>query len=415
MINLRNQGDYPITMKIKGALVPFASMGASAFTSTLGTAAKYALLGYSGITNVGPSVVTNGDIGAGTGSTAITGFPPGSVVPPAVIDQSDVGAAQTALAAAITVFETTATTATLSTADMGGQTVGGGGAGVYRTGVYVSASTISIATPITLDAQGNSAATFIFYATTALTQAAAGTITLINGAQPQNVVWVLGSSWTTVGPGAVTVGNILAHTSITLGGGYFNGRALANTGAVSISGQTQVAGLGTGTSTAPSAAQSANSYDYSAPLPFNCILKAVWAYEKAPGYGAGQDQVDLLYGPAGSAPTTLLNAGNYMFNFPSTATAGVPATGIIPITVGTAVAGTVSATLGGYGVGNFTTTVGNPPVFARGGILAIQVQSVSSTLAGSDLDVVVEVARSRQGYGWDPTETGTYGQDSDIF
>jgi hypothetical protein len=144
-------------------------------------------------------------------------------------------------------------------------------------------------------------------------------------------------------------------------------------------------------------------------------LKAVWAYEKAPGYGAGQDQVDLLYGPAGSAPTTLLNAGNYMFNFPSTATAGVPATGIIPITVGTAVAGTVSATLGGYGVGNFTTTVGNPPVFARGGILAIQVQSVSSTLAGSDLDVVVEVARSRQGYGWDPTETGTYGQDSDIF
>lgn len=65
--------------------------------------------------------------------------------------------------------------------------------------------------------------------------AAAGTITLANGAQAGNVYWVAGSSFTSVGPGSVTVGNILAHTSVTLGGGTLNGRALANTGAVSMS------------------------------------------------------------------------------------------------------------------------------------------------------------------------------------
>ena len=66
------------------------------------------------------------------------------------------------------------------------------------------------------------------------------------------VVWVVGSSWTTVGPGAVTVGNILAYTSVTLGGGSVNGRVLANNGAVTIATATtfQMPTGGSGTSTA---------------------------------------------------------------------------------------------------------------------------------------------------------------------
>src|SRR5208282_5787328 len=48
-----------------------------------------------------------------------------------------------------------------------------------------------------------------------------------NGAQAANVVWVVGSSWTSITP-STTVGNILAVTSITLGGGTLQGRALAS-------------------------------------------------------------------------------------------------------------------------------------------------------------------------------------------
>lgn len=162
------------------------------------------------------------------------------------------------------------------------------------------------------------------------------------------------------------------------------------------------------------------SYDFSQQIPFNSTLKAVWAYEKTPGYsaqaGTGGDQVDLQYGPAGVAPTTLLNAGNFMFIFPTLATTAASSTanGIIPVTLGIASSGTVSATLGGYGVGNFTTTVGNPPILARGGIFNIVVQKVTTT-AGGDLTVVCELNRARAGANIDPVMTGTYDNDSDIF
>jgi hypothetical protein len=164
------------------------------------------------------------------------------------------------------------------------------------------------------------------------------------------------------------------------------------------------------------------SYDFSAPIPFNSILKAVWAYEGAGGYsahGGVPDAVDLQYGAPGVAPTTLLTAGNWMFNFPNSSLATNVATAlaldtIIPVALPGAAAATVSVTVGGYGVANITSTVGNPPVFVRGGILKIVVEAISTT-AGSDLTVVCEVARSRQGCNWEPVETGTYGTDSDIF
>ena len=76
---------------------------------------------------------------------------------------------------------------------------------------------------------------FVFYATAStITQALAGTMTLANQAQASNVVWVAGSSFTSIGA-ATTIGDILAQASVTLGGGTLVGRALANTGAVSIS------------------------------------------------------------------------------------------------------------------------------------------------------------------------------------
>lgn len=58
----------------------------------LGTADTYVVLAGSTVTNTGTSVL-NGDLGVAPG-TAITGFPPGIVVPPAVTHAADAAALQ---------------------------------------------------------------------------------------------------------------------------------------------------------------------------------------------------------------------------------------------------------------------------------------------------------------------------------
>ncbi len=212
--------------------------------SPLASAAAFAILGASAVTGSAGagSSISGGNIGIDpNNASSVTNFPPSFLVAPGVYHYADAVAlqAQTDLAAALVYFEALPTTLVLTTGDIGSsgtQHSVGAANGTFYAGVYVSPSSIAISTPVTLDAQGNPNAVFVFYATAStITQAVAGTIILANGAQANNVYWVNGSSWTSIGPGTVTIGNILAHTSITLGGGTLNGRALANTGAVTLS------------------------------------------------------------------------------------------------------------------------------------------------------------------------------------
>jgi hypothetical protein len=144
--------------------------------------------------------------------------------------------AQTDLTAAIIYYQgLTPTLSGLSNLSTGGNGVNNS---TYIAGVYVSApaSSLDIPTTITLDAQGDAQAIFVFVAGSTITLESGANVVLTNGAQAGNIYWVVGSSFTSVWNGIQSnmVGSILAHTSITLGGGNLQGRALANTGAVTM-------------------------------------------------------------------------------------------------------------------------------------------------------------------------------------
>ena len=191
----------------------------------LGTADSFAILGGSTITNTGNSVI-NGDLGLHPG-TAVTGFPPGTVngaqhVTDAVAQQAKTDLTTAYQDAAGRPFSAT------SPPDAGGRTLT---AGVYRTG---SVASLGLTGNLTLDAQGDPRAVFIFQIESTLVTASDSSVSLINGAQACNVFWQVGSS-ATLGTTTAFKGNILALTSISVNNGVtVDGRLLARNGAVTL-------------------------------------------------------------------------------------------------------------------------------------------------------------------------------------
>ena len=100
-------------------------------------------------------------------------------------------------------------------------------------GVYCFSSSALLTGTLTLDAQGDPNAQWVFQIGSTLTTATDSTVSIINGGANCNVYWQIGSS-ATIQTNNTFVGNILALTSITLDGGILNGRALARNGAVTM-------------------------------------------------------------------------------------------------------------------------------------------------------------------------------------
>jgi hypothetical protein len=102
-------------------------------------------------------------------------------------------------------------------------------------GVYKTSISLGITGNLTLDAQGDPNAVWIFQIGSTLTTAAGNSqVILSGGAQAQNVFWQVGSS-ATLGTNTIFEGTIMAQASITLTtGATLNGRALARTGAVTL-------------------------------------------------------------------------------------------------------------------------------------------------------------------------------------
>ena len=189
----------------------------------LGTAGSFAVLGGSTVTNTGPSVI-EGDLGVSPGS-AVTGFPPGLV--------------NGAVHAADAVGVQAKSDLTVAYDDAAGRTppalLPGDLGGLFLTpGAYRRSSSLLLTGDVTLDAQGDPDAVFIFQVGSSLTTASSSRVVLAGGAQACNVFWQIGSS-ATLGTDTVFRGNILALASISLNTrAQLQGRLLARNGAVTL-------------------------------------------------------------------------------------------------------------------------------------------------------------------------------------
>lgn len=227
---------WRLVATVVSVLVCGSSVVSAQTAPTLGTAQSFAVLAGSTVTNTGPTVVT-GDVGVSPGS-AIVGFPPGLVLSGTIHAANAVALqAQTDVIAAYTNLASQPCTQDLTGQDLGGLTL--------LSGVYCFSSSAQLTGTLTLDAQGNPAAVFIFKTGSTLTTASGSSVALINGASVCNVFWQIGSS-ATLGTTTSFVGNILALTSISLTtGSTVTGRTLARNGAVTLESNTVTASCAT--------------------------------------------------------------------------------------------------------------------------------------------------------------------------
>jgi hypothetical protein len=213
-----------LVLSLAFAAVPVA---AQASPVNLGTTAPFAVLGGSTVTNTGPSVL-NGDLGVAPG-TALVGFGLPAVVNGATHDNDAV--ANVAQADLVTAYDVAAGQPVSPANDLTGTDLGNR---TLKAGAYRFTSSAQLTGPLTLDAQGDPNAQFVFEITSALTTASASSVHLINGASPCNVFWQVGSS-ATLGSTTAFQGNLMALTSISLNNGAsVQGRLLARNGQVSL-------------------------------------------------------------------------------------------------------------------------------------------------------------------------------------
>ncbi len=192
---------------------------------SMGVADGFAVLGGTTVTNTGNSVIY-GELGVSPG-TAVTGFPPGTIIG-GTIHMNDGLSIQAGIDAGTAYAELLgrAVSATLTGEDLGGM--------LLTPGVYWFESSAELTGILTLDGQNQIDPLWIFQIGTTLTTASNASIIGINGADPRNIFFGVGSS-ATLGTDTRFEGTIIADQSITLTtGASVNGRLLALGGAVTL-------------------------------------------------------------------------------------------------------------------------------------------------------------------------------------
>lgn len=222
-INIKRNNKYNLTI-----IIPFID---------LKTAKRFGILSGVGVSSVGASVINDLDVGISPGlRAAITGFPPATVVNGAIYAPDDIVPATADMLTQAKIDLTDAyLSAEAATSPVPIIVAGDIGGSTLTPGIYKSLSTLLVQSGnLTLDAQGNTNAFWVFQIADELTTigGAGGNIQLINGAKSENIYWQIGTS-ATIGDNTSFKGNILALTSITLNtGATIEGRLLARNGAI---------------------------------------------------------------------------------------------------------------------------------------------------------------------------------------
>jgi hypothetical protein len=227
-----------ISIRVMAALLAFLSSAAigraELMPVNLGAAGAFVILSKSGITDVPASAIT-GNIGTSpiTGA-AITGL--GCVEVNGTIFTVDAAGPAcrvtfpVLLTAAVSAMETAYTDAAGRTSpdvtELGAGNIDGM---TLIPGLYKWGTPVLIPTRLTLDAQGDPNAVFIFQIAQTLNVGNGAIVTLSGGAQAKNIFWQVAGQ-TTVGTTAQFKGIILCATAIALNtGATLDGRALAQT------------------------------------------------------------------------------------------------------------------------------------------------------------------------------------------
>jgi hypothetical protein len=274
---------------VVGILMTLGGLSALAATVVnLGQATPFAVLAGTSVTNTGATTVS-GDLGVDPGSS-VTGFPPGIVEAPSATHAADSVAlgAQNDLTTAYTQAAGEGPP-TSEPADLTGLTLG---PGVYQT---TSDGALSLTGTLTLDAQGNTSAVFIFQTGSSLTTGTSSTVALTGGASACNVFWQVGSSAALSGP--TFVGTVMALTSITVGSAVtVDGRVLARNGDVTLIDDTIDASTCTtaATSPTPTSTSTAGGTATAAPSPSSTSTSAAAGSVTVPATGAGGSSSPLV-------------------------------------------------------------------------------------------------------------------------
>ena len=256
----------------------------------LGTAGSFAVLAGQGVTNTGPTTVT-GDLGTWP-NPSVTGA---GLTVNGTIHQADAVAAQ-AQADTTIAYNSAAgrTPVTTVATELGNQTL--------KAGVYSSATgTFEITGTLTLDAEGDPNAVFIFQMESSLITASSSNVNIINAGTSCNVFWQVGSS-ATLGTFSTFRGTILALASITVTTGVtIDGRALARNGAVTLDTDTITRATCTPpATTVTTVASSANPSIAGQPVTFTSTVTAAGGGTPTGSVTFFDDGVPLATAPLGS-------------------------------------------------------------------------------------------------------------------
>ena len=354
----------------------------------LGTAGTYSVLGGQTVTNTGPSILS-GDLGVSPGS-AITGFPPGKVGGSTHAGDAVAKQAQLDLVVAYNDAAGRAPTASVA-GDLGGRTL--------TAGVYKSTGPLGLTGPLTLDAQGDPNAVFIFQVASTLITASASTVNVINSAQACRIFWQVGTS-VTLGTNSSFKGTVMALTSTSNNtNAVIEGRLLVRTGQVSLENNAFTT-PGCVTTPAPTASFTASATSGTAPLSVQLTNTSTgaptsWSWNFGNGITSTLQNPSVTYTLAGTYTVSLTasNASGASTPVSRTITVTAPApapaptttapapTAPAPTTTTTAAVGSTGAGRSGSGTPQLARTGASPPFTLAVVLLVLGVLLVATARA----------------------------------